>query len=132
MKGRKDLTLTPELSLAAGMLYVVASDGHLTEGERNDLAKVVPDNRLLDRALDYCRRTPTTEFIPACVALLDAAQRLCLLLNMVDAAMADGRIADEERELLANFQDAFGITDEALAPHLQTLSCKNDRRRLRG
>ncbi len=132
MNGRKDLTLTPELSLAAGMLYVVASDGHLTQGERNDLAKVVPDDKLLDRALDYCRRTPTTDFIPACVALLDAEQRLCLLLNMVDAAMADGQIADEERELLSNFQDAFGITDEAIAHHLHSLSCKNNRRRFRG
>src|SRR5690242_17520611 len=132
MAGRKDVTLTPELALAAGMLYVVAADGHLTESERNDLAKVIPSDKLLERGLDYCRRTPTTDFIPACVALLDAEQRLCLLLNMVDAAMADGHIADEERELLTNFQDAFDISDDALAPHLRTLSAKNDRRRLRG
>ena len=128
---RKDLTLTPELALAAGMLYVVAADGHLTEAERNDLAKVIPNDKLLDRGLDYCRRVPTTDFATACVALLDEDQRLCLMLNMVDAAMADGNIADEERELLANFQDAFGITADTLAPHLRTLACKNDRRRFR-
>lgn len=122
------IPLTPSLSLAIGMVYVTGADGHLSESERLDLRKVIPDDRILDRALEYCRRTPTSRFLAECAPLLTGEQKLCMLLNMADGAMADGELADEELQVLAEFQRAFAVSDETMAPHVGTLTLKNDRR----
>jgi len=119
--------LTPKLCLAIGMVYITAADGYLSEVERYDLRKVLPDEEVLQRALEYCSHTPTTDFLEQCARLLDAEQKLCLLLNMADAGMADGDFAEEERQVLTEFQKAFGIADEAVAPHLASLTVKNAR-----
>ena len=126
-RDRRPFTLTPDLCLAIGMVYTTASDGRLGETERHDLRKVVPDERVLHAALDYCRSHATTEFLVACVAMLSAQQKLCLLLNMAAAAMVDGELADEEREVLREFQAAFEVADETMAPHLASLALKNAR-----
>src|SRR5690606_2317512 len=52
------IQLTPQLALAAGLIYVSAADGHLAEDERYDILKIVPDDNVLRLAQDYCRRTP--------------------------------------------------------------------------
>jgi uncharacterized membrane protein YebE (DUF533 family) len=59
--------------------------------------------------------------------LLNDEQKLCVLLNMLDAAMVDGHIADEERALLHEFEESFGLSEDALSPHEQCLVLKNAR-----
>jgi uncharacterized membrane protein YebE (DUF533 family) len=124
--GGSQIKLNPQLTLAIGMIYLSAADGHLSEDERFDILRVVPDDALLKTALDYCRRTPMSQFIPQAAAILGPAQKLCMLLNMADVAMADGHFADEERQLLVQFQHAFGIPDETLGPYIQALMAKNN------
>lgn len=109
------------------MVYTTAADGRPAEAERHDLRKVIPDERVLHAALAYCRTHATTEFLAECAPLLSAEQKLCLLLNMADAAMADGELADEEREVLREFQAAFEVSAETMAPHLECLALKNAR-----
>jgi uncharacterized tellurite resistance protein B-like protein len=125
---KRDGALTPRLSMAIGMTYATAADGYLSETERFDLHKVIPDDDLLEEALDYTRRTSTVDFLAACKALLTHEQKLCLLLNMIDVSMSDGKLQGEERDLLTEFQNAFAISDALLEPHLVTLTLKNDRR----
>lgn len=120
------IQLNPQLSLACGMIYLSAADGHLGEDERYDILKVVPDDNVLRQALDYCRRTPMAQFVPQAAAILTPAQKLCMLLNMADTAMGDGHLAEQERQMLVQFQQAFGIPDEVLGPYVQALMVKNN------
>ena len=131
-RAKKPATLNRRLSMAIGMTYATAAVGYLSETERVDLHKVIPDDELLEQALEYTRRTPTTDFLAACGPLLTAEQKLCLLLNMIDVSMSDGKLQGEERALLTEFQNAFGISDSTLEPHLVTLTLKNDRRAFDG
>ncbi len=120
------IKLTPQLALACGMIYLSASDGHLSEDERYDILKVVPDDNILRTALEYCRRTPMSQFVSQAAAILTPAQKLCMILNMADVAMADGHLAEEEREILVGYQLAFAIPDDTLAPYIQALMTKNN------
>ena len=61
------------------------------------------------------------------VPKLNDAQRLCILLNMIDSAMADGEAEPGERDLIVRFQQAFGFDDSKLEPYFRTLVAKNER-----
>ena len=124
--GGTQVKLTPQLALAIGMIYLSAADGHLSEDERYDILKVIPDDNILRQALDFCRRTPMSQFIPQSAGILTPAQKLCMLLNMADMAMGDGHLAEEERQMLVQFQQAYGIPDETLGPYVQALMTKNN------
>jgi uncharacterized tellurite resistance protein B-like protein len=119
--------LTPRFSFAIGMVYVTAADGHLGETERFELRRVVPDAALIERAMEYCRSTSPVDFLARSAPTLSREQKLSLLLNMADVSMTDGEIASEERDLLDEFQRAFDISEEKLAPFLECLAIKNDR-----
>ena len=54
-------------------------------------------------------------------------QRLCIVLNMIDSAMADGEAEQGEQQLVTQFAEAFGLTEAELTPHFRTLVAKNDR-----
>ncbi|MBZ0118595.1 MAG: TerB family tellurite resistance protein [Sandaracinaceae bacterium] len=120
-----NVQLDPKLALAAGMIYVHAADGHLAEDERYDLLKVIPDDATINRALQYVRMTQMPAFIQQCNGLLTPQQKMCMLLNMADTAMGDGHMGDQERALLVQFQQAFGIPDTTLTPYVQALMIKN-------
>jgi hypothetical protein len=52
---------------------------------------------------------------------------MCILVNLVDSAMADGEAEGEEQTLVVQFQRAFGIPDERFIPFFEVLHLKNDR-----
>jgi uncharacterized tellurite resistance protein B-like protein len=124
--GGTQIKLTPQLALACGLVYLSASDGHLSDEERHDILKIIPDDAVLRTAHDYCRRTPMSQFLSQAAAMLTPAQKLCMLLNMADMAMGDGHLAEEEREVLVKYQLAFAIPDETLGPYVQALMTKNN------
>ena len=124
--GGSELKLDAQLALASGMIYLSAADGHLSEDERYDILKVIPDDATLNKALNYCRRTPLPQFIQESATLLTPAQKLCMLLNMADMAMGDGHLAEEERQMLVQFQNAYQIPDTTIQPYVQGLMVKNN------
>jgi hypothetical protein len=120
------IQLTPQLALAAGLVYVSAADGYLAEDERYDILKIVPDDNVLRMAQDYCRRTPYSQFLQEATGILSPAQKLCMILNIADMSMGDGHLAPQEQQSLIAMQQAFGIPDDALRPAVQTLMAKNN------
>lgn len=120
------IQLTPQLALAAGLIYVSAADGHLAEDERYDILKIVPDDNVLRLAQDYCRRTPFSQFLQQAAAILSPSQKLCMILNLADMAMGDGHLAVPEQQTLIQVQQAFGIPDDQLRPQVQALMVKNN------
>jgi uncharacterized tellurite resistance protein B-like protein len=121
-----NVSLNPKMALAAGMIYITAADGHLDPNERGDVFKVVPDDAILDAALQFVRRTQFPQFLEQASRMLSPAQKLCLMLNMIDTAMGDGYLAPEEQTMLMQVAQAFQIPDTHLHPYVQTLMVKNN------
>jgi len=129
-KGGAPLEITPRRALAVSLIYCMGSDGEIDPEEVGHLISVLGRSATreeLDRCLKYARSTPPEAFLADAAPKLSEAQRLCILLNMIDSAMADGEAEQGERDLIARFQQAFGITDAALEPHFRTLVAKNER-----
>ncbi len=121
-----EIKLDPQTTLAAGMIYLSAADGHLSEDERFNILKVIPSDQVLQRGLNYCRRNSVQQFIQQAASILTPQQKMCMLLNMADMAMGDGDLAEQERALLVRFQQAFGIPDSSISVYIQGLMQKNN------
>lgn len=124
------LEMSPRRALAISLIYCMASDGELAPEEAGHLVSVMGKGATrdeLDRCLKYVRANGPDKFLEEATPKLSEQQRLCIVLNMIDSAMADGTAEEGEQKLIAQFQQAFGLTDEALHPYFQALVAKNDR-----
>jgi uncharacterized tellurite resistance protein B-like protein len=132
--------MTPHLAFATSLIYCMGADGEMDNEEIGHLLSVLggakergqigvgANNRaLLDQAVRIARSKPLDRFLEEVTPLLTDAQRMCILLNLVDSAMSDGEAEREEQELVARFQRAFGIPDERFVPFFEALHIKNDR-----
>ncbi|GJE01600.1 tellurite resistance TerB family protein [Methylobacterium isbiliense] len=129
-KSQVSLELTPRNCLAVSLIYCMASDGELDPEEVGHLMSVLGRNttrQQLDAVLRYARATRPPEFLAAAAPNLRPEQRLCIILNMIDSAMADGEAEPEEQQLIMQFSQAFGLTENDLTPYFRTLVAKNDR-----
>lgn len=139
-KSDKADTMTPHLAFAISLIYCMGADGEMDNEEVGHLLSVLggesqggtigvgANNRaLLDSALRYVRSNPPDRFLSEATPLLSDAQKLCILMNMVDSALSDGQPEREEQELIGRFQSAFGISDERFRPFFEVLVLKNDR-----
>lgn len=132
--------MTPHLAFATSLVYVMGADGEMDPEEIGQLLAVLggssqngtigvgANNRaLLDQAIRIVRTKPVEQFLEESAPLLTDAQRLCILTNLVDSALADGQPEHEEQELIAKFQRAFEISDERFRPFFEVIVFKNDR-----
>lgn len=129
-KGGAPLEMTPRRALVVSLIYCMGSDGEIDPEEVGHLVSVLGRNATreeLDRCFKFARSTPPDNFLQETAPKLNEQQRLCILLNMMDSAMADGEAEQGERDLIARFQQAFGFDDAKLTPFFQALVAKNDR-----
>ncbi|WP_207462611.1 TerB family tellurite resistance protein [Azospirillum sp. SYSU D00513] len=129
-KGSAPLDITPRRALVVSLIYCMGSDGEMDPEEVGHLVSVLGRSATreeLERCLKFARATPADKFLEEAAPKLNERQRLCILLNMIDSAMADGEAERGEQELIARFQRAFGFDDAKLGPHFQALMAKNDR-----
>jgi uncharacterized tellurite resistance protein B-like protein len=132
--------MTPHLAFATSLIYCMGADGEMDNEEIGHLLSVLggatergqigvgANNRaLLDQAVRIARTKPLDQFLAEVTPILTDAQRMCILLNLVDSAMADGEAEGQEQDLVATFQRAFGIADERFVPFFEALHAKNDR-----
>jgi len=132
--------MTPHLAFATSLIYCMGADGEMDNEEIGHLLSVIggatergqigvgANNRaLLDQAVRIARTKPVDQFLAEVTPMLTDAQRMCILLNLVDSAMSDGQAEGEEQDLVAKFQRAFGISDERFVPFFEALHVKNDR-----
>lgn len=132
--------MTPHLAFATTLIYVMGADGEMDTEEIGHLLSVLggakegntigvgANNRaLLDQAVRIARTKPIDQFLSEVTPILSDAQKMSILLNLVDSAMADGEAEVEEQQLIGRVQQAFGISDERFAPFFDVLMVKNDR-----
>ncbi len=124
------LELTPRNCLVVSLIYCMGADGEVDAEEVGHLTSVLGRNatrQQLDAVLHYVRATPPEQFLADAAPRLSPEQKLCIVLNMIDSAMADGEAEKGEQQLVMRFAEAFGLTQEELTPHFRTLVAKNDR-----
>jgi uncharacterized tellurite resistance protein B-like protein len=119
--------LTPRLSLAAGLLYMISSDGEIKPEEITHLEIVLDgDNALIETALKYVKEVKFAQFLADAAAILDTKQKLCLLVNMADSLMSDGKADEEEQLTFTDALVAFGLDGEGFKDYFEIIALKND------
>lgn len=120
--------LTPHLSLVTGVIYMMIADGEVSEQESSHLQSIIGGNEeILHRALSYVEANSIDEYLETLPKILSNAQKVCILMNICDSIMADGELADDEKELFSRFLASVGLTEESFKPYLRAISVKNER-----
>ena len=119
--------LSPRLSLAVGLLYMISADGAIEQEEFGQLlATLHGDEKLLDNAMSYGRATKFEDYLSNSAALLSESQKICILLNLADSLLSDGVAAPQEQALFERFMEAWGISRSVFQPYLDVIIKKND------
>ena len=120
--------LSPRLALAVGLLYMMAADGEIESEEIGQLQSVVGgDQDLISTAVKYVRSVKYEQFLTDAAALLNESQKLCLLINMADSLLSDGRAEQSEQQAFGKALSHFGMTEDGFKGYFETLAIKNNR-----
>jgi uncharacterized tellurite resistance protein B-like protein len=121
--------LTPKLTLAVALLHMIHADGEVEAEEIGQVLQALGnDKSLFDNAGKYAKSKDVDTFLAESAALLNAEQKLYVLLNLLDSLTADGVAAPEEQSLFSRFMSAYDINEQALQPYAMGISAKNNRK----
>lgn len=120
-----DIQLTPYLSVVVAILYMMAVDGVISERESSQLQSVIgADTATVRRAVAFAESHDVEVFLQLAPPLLDAKEKLCLLLNVCDSLMADGELQTCELQLFDRLLVAFGHTRVSFQPYFDAIAHK--------
>jgi len=120
--------LSPKLALAVGLLFMMASDGEIESEEIGQLQSVVGgDQDLIHTAVKYLRSVDYPTFLTDANGLLNPQQKLCVLINMADSLLSDGRAEASEQKTFIQALTAFGMTEDSFRSYFDTIALKNNR-----
>jgi len=122
-------TLTAKSALLLSTITMAAIDGEL---DRNEIAII---NRLdgfsLSDEWDLAIVVWEANSIDECIALiaqtLNEKQQRVAMANMVDIALADGYLDENENMLLRAYANEFDVTDSDIEKIVDVISLKNDK-----
>ncbi|MCU0492880.1 MAG: TerB family tellurite resistance protein [Chloroflexaceae bacterium] len=139
-KSDKGEQMTPHLAFATSLIYMMGADGEMDNEEVGQLLSVLggenqggtigvgAQNRaLLDKAIKIARSTPLERFLADATPVLTDAQKMCIMMNLLDSSFADGTPEPEEQVLFNKFLQAFGIAEDRFRPFFEVIMLKNDR-----
>jgi len=122
------MKLTPRLALAVGLIYMMAADGQIEEEEIGQIQSVVGnDVNLIQSAIKYVRSVKIDQFLVDAPALVNETQKLCLLINVCDLLLSDGRVEPAEQQLFYTMLNAFGVSQDSFKPYFDIILTKNNR-----
>ena len=120
--------LSPQMALAASLLYMMSADGSMAEEEIGQLNVVIGNSKgLLQAGLKYVRSIKFQQFIKEATVIINPAQQLCILTNVCDSMMSDGEVAAVELDLFRRMLTAFGFSEEKFQPYYNILLRKNEK-----
>jgi len=122
--------LTPATALIVALCHLAGATSIYADGGAR-LADCLPrrgllyDQDLLARAEGYLRDVALDQFLEEARALLNPEQKRCLLLNLLDFALAEAARL-EDHALLARILAGLGMSLDHSQPYRQALAIKND------
>jgi uncharacterized tellurite resistance protein B-like protein len=133
--------MTPHLVFVISLLYMMSADGEIDNEEVGQLLSVLggqddgngtigvgaQNEELFDAAIKYRKNNSVDTFLGVAVPLLSDAQKICILINLLDSSLADSTPEKEEQALFEKFIKAFGISENRFRPFFEVIAIKNDR-----
>jgi len=132
--------ITPHLAFAASLIYVMESDGEIDNEEVGYLLSVlggqkkgnvigVGDNNknLLKKAQNLVSEFSVDQFLIKISPILSKAQKISILINMLDMSLSDGESERQEQEIFGKYMQAFGISEAEFKILFDAIVLKNDR-----
>jgi hypothetical protein len=125
-------TLTPATAFVVALGHLTGAMSVYADNAATRLAAFLPrhgldyDHDLLTRAERYLGQVPIEPFLEEARTLLNREQTLCLALNLLDMALAQGVVRPGDHPRLAQLLEGLGLAAEQLQPYWQALAIKND------
>ena len=117
--------LSPYVCGVAVLIFIAAVDEEIDPAEEEYIMRFSGgDNEVFQAAHRYYNEHEYEELMAA-AGHLDHQQRLCVLANAMDLAMADGVLHKNEQEMVARFAEAAGLTEADITQIRDTLLVKN-------
>ena len=138
-KGKKE-DMTPIKICVISMIYLYSVDGDIAPEEVGQLLSVVggkststgiqvggQSKGFIEDCLSYVKSNKVTDFQNTVKDKLSDAQKLYIVVNMLDASLSDGKASLSEEKLIEQFIDVFEVDASLLSTFVQVLELKNDR-----
>ncbi len=140
-RGDSEEEMTPHLAFAISLIYMMGADGQIDNEEVGHLLSVLGgesqggtigvganNKKLLDRAIRYVRSHAPDQFLKEISGnFLTDAQKMCILTNLLDSLLSDGKADPAEQQLFNHFMQQFGVSESRFAPFFEVIALKNDR-----
>jgi len=122
------IELTPFLSLAVALLYMLMADGEIDDHESSQLQAVIGGNQdVLELAFEYVETIALDQFLKDAPAILSNEDKLCILCNMCDCLLADGVCEQVEDDLFQKICISFGYSSKSFTTYYSAISLKNEK-----
>ncbi|MBI1292227.1 hypothetical protein GC173_13455 [bacterium] len=127
LMGGGKIELTPKSALALAAMTMMSADGVVDDSELMDLQKIVRgDRKAFDQAMKGYKTKKVEEVIPIVAENLNQQQRLATIAILLDLAMGDGHLADDERQLLQAYSEAFELSEADVTEIIDVIAIKNN------
>lgn len=130
----------PHFAFVTSLLYMMGADGEYDHEEIGQLLSVIGGQKkgnkiyvggnnddLMSKAIKYVNKNSVDQFLREAAPVLTDAQKMCILVNLIDSSLSDGEAEIEEQQLFKKFLHAFGISEERFKPFFEVIVLKNDR-----
>lgn len=125
--GSKDILLTPKSALALAAMTIIGIDGSIEDDEISAINRIVRgDDVAFDQALKVYKDKSIQECVQLVSKAIDQKQKLTIIANLLDIAMADGMLAGAEKDLMMAYIDSFQTPEEAIKGIVDVIAVKND------
>jgi len=122
------IELTPFLSLAVALLYMLMADGEIDDHESSQLQAVIGGNQdVLELAFEYVETISLDQFLKDAPAVLSNEDKLCILCNLCDCLLADGVCQQVEEELFQKICISFGYSAKSFTTYYSAIALKNEK-----
>jgi uncharacterized tellurite resistance protein B-like protein len=120
--------MTPTRALVVSMLYMMSVDGEMAKEEIGQINVALRGSKnILPEALKYVKRTKFPDFMNGIIPVLNHQQKSCILVNVADCMLSDGRVDRLEQDLFRRMLAGFGVSEAHFKKHFSHLTIKNDR-----
>lgn len=122
------IQLTPFLSLAVALLYMLMADGEIDDHESSQLQAVIGGNQdVLELAYEYVETVSLDQFLTDALPVLSNEDKLCILCNLCDCLLADGVCEAVEEVLFQKICSAFGYSRKSFSTYYSAIALKNEK-----
>lgn len=127
LSGSKDIQLTPKGALALAAMTMIGIDGAIEDEEVDTLRRVVRgDGNAFDQAYKVYKDKSIQECVQLVSKSLDDKQKVAVITNLLDIAMADGMLAGAEKDLMMLYLDSLKVSEEIVKDIVDVIAVKND------